>query len=479
MADTPVSFITPDEISTIANALDSRKAPGTDNIPIEFFKHASPRILSWLCNYFNALFVHEFIPQSITEVVISPLLKSSLKDPCCSNNYRPIARATAISKILENIILRRLENFLDSTDYQFGFKKGHGTDICIFALKDMINYYKNLNTPVFLCFLDIKSCFDLISYNKLFGMLADRGAPKYIIKLLLQWYSGQILRVRWGNAISEGFGMGNGIRQGSCLSPKLFPLYVDELNTSLMDSRIGCHVAGVCMNNLSYADDMVLASPDAKSLNRLLDICQRFAGDHFITYSIAKTEAMLIKPRGMRDFIPPKIFINDDEIKYVEQFKYLGHIITSDFTDDLDIERETRNLYIRGNTIARKFGFLSVEVKCALFKAYCYCLYTGSLWAKYRMSTMNKLRVAYNNVFRKLLRVPQWHSARTLFVNLGVRSFYENIRTASYSLMHRVTGCQNSIVQVLLQSDSFVHSATRRRWHANLYTTDHFSLFGD
>ena len=375
--------------------------------------------------------------------------------------------------------MNRLENFLGSTDYQFGFKKGHGTDTCIFALKDMINYYRGLNTPVFLCFLDIKSCFDLISYNKLFVKLADRGAPKYIIKLLLQWYSGPNIRVRWGNAISEGFGMKNGIRQGSCLSPKLFPIYVDELNTLLTDTRIGCHVAGVCMNNFSYADDMVLASPDAKSLNKLLDTCQNFARDNFITYSIAKTEAMLIKPRGMRDFVPPKIYINNDEIKYVEQFKYLGHIITSDFTDDLDVEREIRNLYIRGNTIVRKFGFLSMEVKMALFKAYCYCLYTCSLWSKYRLSTINKLKVAYNNIFRKLVGVPQWHSARTLFVNAGVRSFYETIRTASYSLMLRVMCCPNSIIQALLQSDAYVVSTTRRRWHTNLYTGDHYSRFGD
>lgn len=479
MADTPVSFISPGEISLIASAMGSGKSPGTDNIPVEFYKQATPGILSWLCHFLNALLIHEYIPKSITEVVISPLLKSSLKDPCISSNYRPIAHATCISKILENVILNRLEDFLGSTDFQFGFKKGHGTDTCIFALKDMINYYKNLSTPVFLCFLDIKSCFDMISYNKLFIKLADRGAPKYIIKLLLQWYSGQNLRVRWGNAISEAFGMKNGIRQGSCLSPKLFPIYVDELNTRLRDSRIGCHVAGVCMNNFSYADDMVLASPDAKSLNKMLDICHNFARENFITYSISKTEAMVIKPRGMRDLVPPKITINGDEIGYVEKFKYLGHIITSDFTDDADIEREIRNLYIRGNTIIRKFGFLSIEVKLSLFKAYCYCLYTCSLWSKYRVSSMNKMRVAYNNIFRKLLRVPQWHSARTLFVNLGVRSFYETIRTTSYSLMQRVICCQNSLIQVLLQSDAFVVSATRKKWYSNLYTAGHFNLFGD
>ena len=119
------------------------------------------------------------------------------------------------------------------------------------------------------------------------------------------------------------------------------------------------------MNNLSYADDQVLITPDAKSMNHLLKICQDFASEHYITYSVTKTEAMLITPRLVSNFIPPKIYIGSNEVKYVDQFKYLGHIVSSSFTDDCDIERETRNLYIRGNTIARKFYFLSTNVKCA------------------------------------------------------------------------------------------------------------------
>ena len=60
--------------------------------------------------------------------------------------------------------------------------------------------------------------------------------------------------------------------------------------------------------------------------------------------------------------------------------------------------------------------------------------------------------------------LPPWHSARTLFVNLNVRSFYETIRTTSYSLMQRVLGCQNAVVQTMIHSISFAHSETRKQW---------------
>ena len=178
---------------------------------------------------------------------------------------------------------------------------------------------------------------------------------------------------------------------------------------------------------------------------------------------------MVIKPRLMRALVPPKLFIGGSEIRYVDNFKYLGHIISSDFTDDLDIEREVRSLYIRGNTIARKFHFLSHDVKVALFESYCYPLYTCALWSKYKQRSMNKLKVAYNNMMRKLFGVAPWHSARNMFVRLNVRSFFENVRKISYSLMSGVLKCQNSIVVTLVHSDCFIQSGTRRIWVENLF----------
>ena len=39
--------------------------------------------------------------------------------------------------------------------------------------------------------------------------------------------------------------------------------------------------------------------------------------------------------------------------------------------DEKDIAREVRSLYSRCNTLIRKFGNLTLDVKCSLFKTYC------------------------------------------------------------------------------------------------------------
>ena len=59
------------------------------------------------------------------------------------------------------------------------------------------------------------------------------------------------------------------------------------------------------------------------------------------------------------------------DLKYVESFQYLGHIITKKSTDDDDdIMREVRNMFVRTNILFRRFHKCSTRVKILLFKSY-------------------------------------------------------------------------------------------------------------
>ena len=57
------------------------------------------------------------------------------KDPADVNSYRPIAIDTALSKVLEQVLLSQLFRYLWTADSKFGFKQAHGTEMAIFALK--------------------------------------------------------------------------------------------------------------------------------------------------------------------------------------------------------------------------------------------------------------------------------------------------------------------------------------------------------
>ena len=65
-------------------------------------------------------------------------LKNKTVNTSDKDNYRPIALVTAASNFL-NYVSVILEDYLITHDQQFGFKRKHSTDLCIFTVKSVTN----------------------------------------------------------------------------------------------------------------------------------------------------------------------------------------------------------------------------------------------------------------------------------------------------------------------------------------------------
>ncbi|XP_045761300.1 uncharacterized protein LOC123864721 [Maniola jurtina] len=147
----------------------------------------------------------------------------------------------------------------------------------------------------------------------------------------------------------------------------------------------------------------------------------------------------------------PEVFLDGTAVRVVRQFKYLGHIVTDDCKDDLDMERERRALSVRCNMLARRFSKCSKEVKGTLFRAYCQCFYTCQLWYRYKRASFSTIRVQYNDAYRILMKLPRYCSASSMFAEAGMPDFFAVIRTRISSFWERLRGSDNSILQVVGQ----------------------------
>ena len=145
------------------------------------------------------MFKHCYIPQCMINSVIIPLIKNKCGDQTDKNNYKPIALSSIISKVFEHVIAERLEVYHWTNDNQFGFKSGHSTDLCLYALTDLIEYFKSRSTSVhvYVAFLDTSKAFDKISHWTLFRKLVDRCVPLYLVVScqLGPRYKGQLTRM--------------------------------------------------------------------------------------------------------------------------------------------------------------------------------------------------------------------------------------------------------------------------------------------
>ena len=99
------------------------------------------------------------------ETTIVPIVKNRSGNLSDSSNYRTIALATLVSKMFECVLLFSCAEYLYTSDNQFSFKSSHSTDLCIYTLKEFIDYYKTRGTTVYVTFLDVSKAFDRIDQN--------------------------------------------------------------------------------------------------------------------------------------------------------------------------------------------------------------------------------------------------------------------------------------------------------------------------
>ena len=364
-----------EEVTHAIEKLDLNKACGSDGICSEHLKYSSNILVPLLAMCFTSFFSHGFLPETMLSVMLVPVIKDKAGKISSKDNYRPIALASVISKLVEVIMLDRIEMYMITNPNQFGFKRKHGTDQCIYVLKEIIDLYRKLNGSVFVCFLDASKAFDRVNHTTLFKQLGARGIPGYILRILSYWYKNQDMCIRWGDAYSAKFKVTNGVRQGGILSPYLFNVYVDELSEKLNKCNVGCNLNRLLINHIMYADDLVLISPSSAGLSQLLRECEKFGTRHDVKYNAKKSAVMIYRSMTLKGCTIPNFNLNGMILHVVASYKYLGHYITDDLSDDDDINRQRRTLFVQGNIILRKFNMCSLGVNLTLFHTYCSPIY--------------------------------------------------------------------------------------------------------
>ena len=401
-----VSF-SDDDVLQALSKLSKNKSDGS-GVCTEHLKYSSSVISESLAAFFTSVVRHGYMPYCIRNSVLTPIPKGS-KNTSSSQNYRAIALASILSKILEHLLLDHYRSFLRTSHLQFGFKSGFSTSMCTGALKSIVSRYINRGSAVFGCFLDASKAFDLVNHEVLFQKLIDRGLPLPVVRFLSSWYRDQQMCVRWGHSLSKSFRVSNGVRQGSVLSPVLFSVYVDSLLDSLEESSVGCYWGHQFAGALCYADDLVLLAPTASALRQMLSICDSYANSHGLVFNANKTQLICFHSRHAECPLPV-IYFNNLELQYQKQVSHLGHILTYNLDDRQDVIRAIKDLHRKANCVLYKFSAADPFIKSYLLKSYCLSLYGCSLWSLSSPS-IKLIEIALNKLLRRVWNLPyQSHS---------------------------------------------------------------------
>jgi Reverse transcriptase (RNA-dependent DNA polymerase) len=364
--------------------LKAHKGDGSSGLSTDHIIHAGDDCLIHIACLFTSIVVHGTVPDSCLVSTILPIPKGRNVNTSDSSNYRGIALSSVYGKLFDNIVLNRYSVKLMTSELQFGFKAKSSTNMCTMVLKEAIAYYSKNQSSVFCTFLDASKAFDRVRYCKLFDLLIKRNLPACIIRVLVNFYTSNYVRVSWCGVMSDYFHALNGVKQGGVLSPVLFCIYIDNLLVALSKAGVGCFIGNNFVGALAYADDIVLLAPSATALRKMLQICDEFATDYSIVFNAQKSKCLVIFPQRCR-FLTDRLnactfYIGCDRIEFVELFSHLGHIINAKLDDVSDIIKRRNDFIRQVNNILCYFKNLNSFVKYQLFSSYGLSMYGCELW---------------------------------------------------------------------------------------------------
>lgn len=154
--------------------------------------------------------------------------------------------------------------------------------------------------------------------------LIKYGVRGKILNVIQSMYRNIKSKVKYDNSLSSDFTSFVGVRQGECLSPFLFSMYLNDLENEFeMKGVEGINLGMLKLYLLLYADDIVIFSNTKEGLQKGLDVLADYCNKWKLTVNIDKTKVMIFRKGGnlKRDM---SFHFQGENIEIVNKFVYLG-----------------------------------------------------------------------------------------------------------------------------------------------------------
>lgn len=119
-------------------------------------------------------------------------------------------------------------------------------------------------------------------------------------------------------------------------------------------------------------------------------------------------------------------------------FIYLNHVNNQAMTYDNNFKKQTVKLLVIGNTLLRRYSFSSKELKLDWFRNHCYTLCCNSLWLRYKVALMNRLRFCHYDFLKRLFGLPWWTCTFRAFTEYWVKCLDVLLLQSVYNMKGRL-----------------------------------------
>ncbi|KAK3543468.1 hypothetical protein QTP70_022062, partial [Hemibagrus guttatus] len=310
-----VDKIRKDEVRKALKRMKSGKAVGPDDIPVEVWKCLGEAAVEFLASLFNRVLESERMPEEWRRSVLVPIFKNKGDVQSCSN-YRGIKLMSHTMKLWERVVEARLRKVVEICEQQYGFMPRKSTTDAIFALRILMEKYRDGQRELHCVFVDLEKAYDRVPREELWYCMRKSGVAEKYVRVVQDMYERSRTVVRCAVGQTEEFNVEVGLHQGSALSPFLFAIVMDQLSEEVRQESPW---------TMMFADDIVICSESREQVEENLERWRFALERRGMKVSGSKTEYMCVNEREGSGTLR----LQGEEVKKVQEFKYLGSTVQS------------------------------------------------------------------------------------------------------------------------------------------------------
>ena len=468
-----LSTFAPASIDEIQDILKESgfKTSSIDPLPDTLLRENQEIILPLLCDIVNTSLSTGNI-DGAKLAHITPLIKGHNLDNSILKNYRPISNLTFIGKLIERIVLRRLNDHigLNNLDipFQSGYKKHHSTETLLIRVVNDLLIATDENRATVVMMLDLSAAFDTVDHGKLLSILRiELGIVGKAWEWFRSFLTGRCQKVKVGGEESYEIIIKFGVPQGSVLGPVLFNIYIRSLYSTVRKLKFAIqgyaddHQVFKSFTHLEEYTVLVDDVPDCfKQISMWMD-------EHYLQLNAGKTELIVFgSPATLNNLQIKGVFLNTDAcIRLSPVVKNLGFRLDSNLSFRNQVSTLKSACFNKLRYIARMKSFLTTKQMSMLVQAtilssldYCNALYFGC-----SKPVLSQLQLIQNRACRVIFGLKKRESLEDKLVALHWLKIEERIE---FKLLLLVYKSQNELapayINELLPSNNIISSSRRR-----------------
>jgi hypothetical protein len=412
-----------EEVSTIIRK-SSRASCSLDPIPTNIVKGCVDELLPTILKIINLSLTSGNVPDLFKTANVIPLLKKTSLDQNVLGNYRPVSNLPFLSKVLERVVAKQLNDHLVRNNllepFQSAYRELHSTETALLRVQNDVLCSMDERKCVLLVLLDLSAAFDTIDHDVMLSRLAELG----ILDTSLAWFSSYLRKrhqmIIVNNIKSEEHELTSGVPQGSVLGPILFTIYTAPLGVLLQSHGISYHF---------YADDtqlyLAFYANDQANAREHVEDCVRdiklWMLSNLLQLNDKKTEILLITSPHLRHKVDiTSLHIGEADVSFSASARNIGVTFDNSLSMEAHVTTVCRSIFMNIRNIRQICSFLDENAVKTLVHATITSRldYCNSLLIGIPSSQLDRLQRAQNTAARLITHTKRFDHITPVLLEL-------------------------------------------------------------